>query len=39
MSIRNPRGRFPVSSTTWHPEIATQIVITCDSDDATGALL
>lgn len=39
MSIRNPRGRFGVSSITWHPDIATQIIITCDEDESTGALM
>lgn len=39
ISIRNPRGRLKCSSLAWHPEIATQIVITCDEDDSTGALL
>ncbi|KAI0563006.1 transport protein SEC31 [Gracilaria domingensis] len=39
ISIRNPRGRLRCSSLAWHPEIATQIVMTCDQDDSTGALL
>lgn len=39
ISIRNPRGRLRCSSLAWHPEIPTQIVITCDEDDSTGALL
>lgn len=39
ISIRNPRGRLRCSSLAWHPEVPTQIVITCDEDDSTGALL
>lgn len=39
ISIRNPRGRMRCSSVAWHPEIATQIVITCDEDDSTAAVL
>eukprot|EP00178_Gracilaria_changii_P003292 TRINITY_DN1483_c0_g1_i1.p1 TRINITY_DN1483_c0_g1~~TRINITY_DN1483_c0_g1_i1.p1 ORF type:complete len:1281 (+),score=178.68 TRINITY_DN1483_c0_g1_i1:138-3980(+) len=39
INIRNPRGRLRCSSLAWHPEIATQIVMTCDQDDSTGALL
>lgn len=39
ISIRNPRGRLSCSSIAWHPDIATQIVITCDDDDSTGAVL
>ena len=39
ISIRNPRGRLPCSSLTWHPEVPTQVVITCSEDDSTGALL
>lgn len=39
ISIRNPRGRLRCSSLAWHPEIATQIIITCDEDDTTAAML
>lgn len=39
ISIRNPRGRLRCSSLAWHPEIATQIIITCDEDDSTAAML
>lgn len=39
ISIRNPRGRLRCSSLAWHPDIATQIIMTCDQDDSTGALL
>lgn len=39
ISIRNPRGRLRCSSLSWHPDVATQIVISCDEDDSTAALL
>lgn len=39
ISIRNPRGRLRCSSLAWHPDIATQIIVTCDEDESTGALL
>lgn len=39
ISIRNPRGRLRCSSVAWHPDVATQIIITCDEDDQTGAVL
>lgn len=38
ISIRNPRGRISCTSLTWHPEIATQVVVTCD-EESTGALM
>lgn len=39
ISIRNPRGRLRCSSLAWHPDIPTQIIIACDQDEATGAVL
>lgn len=39
INIRNQRGRLRASSLAWHPEIATQIVITCDEDESTAAVL
>lgn len=39
INIRNPRGRLRCSSVAWHPDVATQIIITCDEDASTGAVL
>lgn len=39
ISIRNPRGRLRCSSLAWHPDIPTQIVICCEEDESTGAVL
>lgn len=39
IDIRNPRGRLRCSSLAWHPENATQIVVCCEEDESTGAVL
>eukprot|EP00177_Eucheuma_denticulatum_P002536 GFKZ01004558.1.p1 GENE.GFKZ01004558.1~~GFKZ01004558.1.p1 ORF type:complete len:1272 (+),score=154.97 GFKZ01004558.1:212-4027(+) len=39
IDIRNPRGRLRCSSLAWHPENATQIVVCCEEDEFTGAVL
>lgn len=39
IGIRNPRGRLRCSSLAWHPDISTQIIIACDQDESTGAVL
>lgn len=39
LSLRNPRGRLRCSALAWHPDIAYQIVMGCDEDESSGALL
>lgn len=39
ISIPSPNSRMRCSGIHWHPEIATQVLTTCDQDNGYGALL
>lgn len=39
ISIPSPGSRMRCSGIHWHPEIATQVLVTCDQDNGFGALL
>ncbi len=39
ISIPSPSSRMRCSGIHWHPEIATQVLTTCDQDNGYGALL
>lgn len=36
IGIRNPSGRMRCSALTWHPDIATQVLVSCDQNSGSA---